>query len=124
MRLQAPVGIYQKDGHIIRRIVQHHQIRRSVAIHISSMKVITNPKIFQDAWTGLRPHRLEGSVAVTQRGGNQFRAERILLQNHSHIEQAIAIEVNHLEFVRSGSADDRSSKREVSVAWKYTHAVW
>src|SRR5215471_21374602 len=34
------------------------------------------------------------------------------------------IKVSHLELVRRCSADDGSSKREVSVAWKYTHTVW
>ena len=45
---QAAVRIYKKDRHIIRCIVQYHQIGRPIAIDVTSMDVIADPEIFQN----------------------------------------------------------------------------
>jgi hypothetical protein len=120
---QAAVRIYKKDGHIIRCIVQYHEIGRSIAIHVTGMEVIADPKIFQHTRTRLRSYRLKRSITVAQGSPNQFRAERFLLHDHPQIEQTVMIKVDHLELVRRRSADNRSAKRKVSVSRKYPHPV-
>ena len=35
VREQAAVRVYDKDRHIIRCIVKHHEIRRSIAVHVT-----------------------------------------------------------------------------------------
>ena len=61
---QAAVGIAKKNGHIVRCVIEHHQVWRSVAVDVSGFDVVADPKIFQNARTCLRSYRLEGAVAV------------------------------------------------------------
>jgi hypothetical protein len=124
VRAQAAVRIADKCRHIIRCIIKYDKIGRSVAIHVTRFQVITDPQIFQNARTGLRSYRLKGSIAITQSSRDRIRAEGFLLQYHPDIERTVAVKVGHLKFKGAGGADDRSSKREVPVAWKYTHTVW
>ena len=75
VRAQAAVRVYDKDRHIIRCIVKYHEIRRSVAVHVTRFQVVADPQIFQNTRTGLRSYRLKGSVTITQSGRNRVRAE-------------------------------------------------
>ena len=97
---QAAVRIAKKDRHIVRCIVKHQEIRRSVTVQVTSFEVVADPKIFQNTRTGLRSYRLKGSVTVTQSRRNRIRAEGILLQYHPDIEQTVLIEIAHFELVR------------------------
>ena len=67
---------------------------------------------------------MKGSIASTQSSRDCIRAEGFLLQYHPDIEQTVPVKVGHLKSEGPGRTDDWSSKREVSVAWKYTHTVW
>jgi hypothetical protein len=118
---QAAVRIAKEDRNIVRCIVKYHDIGGSIAIHIPSFKIIADPKIFQNARTGLRSYRLKRSIAITQSSRDRIRAEGILLQYHPQIEQTVVIKIGHFELVRRGSTHDRRSKRQVSVARKHTH---
>ncbi len=121
---QAAVRIYKKDGHIIRCIVQYHEIGRSIAIHVTSVEVVADPQIFQNTRTGLRSYRLKGSVTITQSRRNRVGAEGLLLHYHPDIEQTVVIKIAHFELVRPCRADERGSKREVSVPRKHSHTRW
>lgn len=44
---QAAVGIDKKHRHVVRRVVQHHNVGRSISIDISRMDVVADPEIFQ-----------------------------------------------------------------------------
>ena len=72
---QAAVRIYEKDGHIIRCIVQYHEIGRSIAIHVTGMEVVADPKIFENTRPRLCSYRLKRSITVAQSRPNQFSAE-------------------------------------------------
>ena len=102
VRAQAAVRVYDKDRHIIRCIVKHHEIRRSIAVHVTGFQVVADPKIFQNTRTGLRSYRLKGSVTITQSRRNRVGAEGILLQYHPHIEQTVVIKIAHFELERRG----------------------
>jgi hypothetical protein len=121
VRAQAAVRVYDKDRHIIRCIVKYHEIRPSIAVHITRFQVVADPQIFQNTRTGLRSYRLKGSVTIAQSRSNQFCAEGILLQYHPYIEQAVPVKISHLKLERPGGADDRGSKRKVSVPRKHSH---
>ena len=121
MWLQAAVRIAKKDRHIVRCIVKHQEIRRSVTVQVTSFEVVADPKIFQNTRTGLRSYRLKGSVTITQSRSNRIGAEGFLLHNHPQIEQAVPVKVGHLKFEGRSGTDDRGSKRKVSVAWQHTH---
>ena len=121
VQAQAAVRVSDKDRHIIRCIVKYHEIRRSIAVHVTRFQVVADPQIFQNTRTGLRSYRLKGSITIPQSGPNQVRAEGILLHNHPKIEQAVPVEVGHLEFEGRTGTDDRDSKRKVSVARQHTH---
>ena len=123
MRAEAAVLIYDEGRHIIRCIIKYDQIGRSVAVHVTRFQVVADPQIFQNARTGLRSYRLKGSIAITQSSRNRIRAEGFLLQYHPDIEQTVPVKVGHLKFEGPGSTDNWSSKRKVSVSWKYTHTV-
>lgn len=124
MWLQAAVRIAKKERHIVRCIVKHQEIRRSVTVQVTSFEVVADPKIFQNTRTGLRSYRLKGSVTITQSRRNRVGAEGILLQYHPHIEQTVLIKIAHFELVRPCRADDRGSKCEVSVPRKHAHTCW
>ncbi len=125
VRTQAAVRINNKDGDVIRRVVKHGEIRRSIAVHVTRFQVVADPESFQNTRTGLRSYRLKGSVTITQSRGNQLRAEGGLqLHYHPEIEQTVPVKVGHLKFEGRSGTDDRGSKRKVSVARKYTHTVW
>jgi len=121
MWLQAAVRIAKKDRHIVRCIVKHQEIRRSVTVQVTSFEVVADPKIFQNTRTGLRSYRLKCSVTVTECCRDRISAEGILLQYHPHIEQTVVIEIAHFELVRRGSTDDRRSERKISVSRKHAH---
>jgi hypothetical protein len=123
MRAQTSVRIADKRRHIIRCVVKYQNIARSVAVQVTNVQIVADPKIFQDARTGLCSNRLEGPVPISQSRSNQICAEGFLLQDHSKIEQSIPIQIAHIELVGPGSANDRTPECEVSVAWKYTHTV-
>jgi len=124
MWLQAAVRIAKKDRHIVRCIVKYQEIWRSVAVQVTGFEVIADPKIFQNTRTGLRSYRLKGSVTITQSRRNRVGAEGLLLHYHPDIEQTVAIKIAHFELVRPCRADDRGSKREVSVPRKHSHTRW
>jgi hypothetical protein len=46
MLAEAAVGIDKKHRHIIRRVVEHDEIGRSVAIHVTDIQVIADPEVF------------------------------------------------------------------------------
>ena len=123
MWLQAAVRIAKKDRHIIRGIVKHQEIGRSVTVQVTSFEVVANPKVFQNTRTGLRYYRLKCSVTITQSRRNRIGAEGFLLHYHPDIEQTVVIEVAHFELVRRGSTDDRRSKRKIFVSRKYAHSI-
>ena len=123
MRAQASVRVNDKGRYIIRGIVKHDEVGRSVAVYVTRFQVVADPQIFQNARTGLRSYRLKGSIAITQSSRDRIRAEGFLLQYHPNIEQTIPVKVGHLKFEGPGSTDNWSSKRKVSVTWKYTHTV-
>ena len=124
MWAQAAVRIDKKHRHIIRGIVKYQEIWRSVAVQVTSFEVVADPKIFQNTRTGLRSYRLKGTITITKSRRNHVRAEGILLQYHPHIEQTVVIKIAHFELVRPGGADDRGSKRKVSVPRKHAHTLW
>ena len=93
MWAQAAVRIDKKDRHIIRCIVKYQEIRRSIAVQVTSFQVVADPKIFQNTRTGLRSYRLKGSVTITQSCRNRVRAEGFLLQYHPYIEQTVLIKI-------------------------------
>ena len=111
MWAQTAVGIEKKYRHIIRRIVKHDEIRRSVAIHVTNIQIIADPEIFQNTGTMLCACRLKCSVTVAQRSRDRIRAEGLLLHDHTEIEQTVVIEIGYPELIRPGRANDRSSKR-------------
>jgi hypothetical protein len=47
MRAQAAVWISDERRHVIRRVVKHDEIGRSVAIHVTRFQIITDSQIFQ-----------------------------------------------------------------------------
>ena len=75
VRAQAAVRVYDKDRHIIRCVVKYHEIRPSIAVHVTRFQVVADPQIFQNTRTGLRSYRLKGSVTIAQSRRNQVRAE-------------------------------------------------
>ena len=83
VRAKAAVRIYDKDGHIIRGVVKHDEIARSITVHVTRFQVVADPQIFQNARTGLRSYRLKGSIAITQSSRNRIRAEGRLLHDHA-----------------------------------------
>lgn len=113
---QAAVRICKKYRHIIRCIVQYHEIGRPIAIHVTSMEVIADPKIFQHTRAGLCSYRLKSAITITQSRSNQFGAEGILLHDHPEIEQTVMIKVDHLKLVRRCSTYDRGAKRKIPVS--------
>jgi hypothetical protein len=121
VRTQAAVRVCDKDRHIIRCIVKYHEIRPSIAVHVTRFQVVADPQIFQNTRTGLRSYRLKGSVTIPQSGPNRVRAEGRLLHDHAYIEQAVPVKISHLKLERRGGTDDRGSKRKVSVPRKHTH---
>ena len=48
VRAQAAVRVYDKDRHIIRCIVKYHEIRPSIAVHVTRFQVVADPQIFQN----------------------------------------------------------------------------
>ena len=75
VRAQAAVRVYDKDRHVIRRIVKYHEIRPSIAVHVTRFQVVADPQIFQNTRSSLCSYRLEGSVTIAQSRRNQVRAE-------------------------------------------------
>src|SRR6266480_59638 len=124
VRAQAAVRVCDKDRHIIRCVVKHHEIRGSIAVHVTRFQVVADPQIFQNTRTGLRSYRLKGSVTIPQSRPNQVGAEGRLLQDHGDIEQAVPVKISHFKLERSGGTDNWSSKRKISVSRKHTHTVW
>jgi hypothetical protein len=47
VRAQAAVRIYDKDRHVIRGVVKHDEIGRSVAVHVTRFQVVADPQIFE-----------------------------------------------------------------------------
>jgi hypothetical protein len=47
VRTQAAVRVGNKDRHVIRRVVKHDEIRRSVAVHVARFQVVADSQIFQ-----------------------------------------------------------------------------
>ena len=123
MWLQAAVRIAKKDRHIIRGIVKHQEIGRSVTVQVTSFEVVADPKVFQHTRTGLRSYRLKCSVTVTQSRSNRISAKGILLHDHPEIEQTVVIKVGYFELVRRCSTNDRRSKRKIFVSRKYAHSI-
>lgn len=85
VRAQAAVRVYDKDRHIIRRIIKYDKIRRTVAVHVTRFQVVTDPQSFQNTRTGPRSYCLKGSVTISQSCSNHVRAKGLLLQDHPHI---------------------------------------
>ena len=75
MWAQGAVWINKKQRNIIRRIVKYDEIGRSVAIHVTDIEVIADPKVFQHTGTCLRSCCLKGAVTVAESCPDQFRAE-------------------------------------------------
>ena len=121
VRAQAAVRVYDKDRHVIRRIVKYHEIRPSIAVHVTRFQVVADPQIFQNTRSSLCPYSLEGSVTIAQSRRNQVRAEGLLLQYHSNIEHTVLVKVGHLKFEGRRGTHDRGSKRKVSVPRKHTY---
>jgi len=47
VRAQAAVRVYDKGRYIIRRVVKHDEIGRSVAVHVTRFQVVADPQIFE-----------------------------------------------------------------------------
>ena len=47
VRAQTAVRVYDKGRHIIRRVVKHDEIGRSVAVHVTRFQVVADPQIFE-----------------------------------------------------------------------------
>jgi hypothetical protein len=78
VRAQAAVCVYDENRHIIRCIIKHDKIGRSVAVHITRFQVIADPQIFQNARTGLRSYRLKGSIAISQCSRDRSHSRQLL----------------------------------------------
>ncbi len=47
VRAQTAIRVTNKDRYVIRCVVKHDEIGRSVAVHVTRFQVVADPQIFQ-----------------------------------------------------------------------------